>query len=82
MYFESKVVLLVIVLLLTVAVNMPFGYIRKRATRFSFRWFAYIHIPIPFIFLARVLAHLDFRYVPFFVVAAVIGQLWGSRLGS
>ncbi len=70
------------VLLFTVAFNMPFGYVRRKTRKFSFRWFAYIHIPIPFIFLARVLAHLDFRYIPFFVVAAVVGQVWGSRLGS
>ncbi len=80
MNYESKVVLVVIVLLLTIAINLPFGYVRKRTKRFSFRWFAYIHIPIPFIFLARVLSHLDLRYIPFFVVAAVIGQFWGGRL--
>ncbi len=78
---ESKIVLLLIVLLLTVVINLPFGYVRKKTKKFSFKWFAYIHIPIPLIFLTRVLSHLDFRYIPFFVVAAVIGQFWGSRLG-
>ncbi len=82
MDFESRLVLLLIVLLLTIAINMPFGYVRKRTKKFSFRWFAYIHLPIPLIFLARVLSHLDFRYIPLFVAAAVIGQIWGGRLGS
>ncbi len=83
MDYHSKIVLVAMVFALTVALNLPFGYIRKKKTRkFSFKWFACIHVPIPFIFLARVLSHLDFRYVPFFVVAAVIGQFAGGRLGS
>ncbi len=82
MDFESRIVLLLIVLLLTIAINMPFGYVRKKTKKFSFKWFAYIHLPIPLIFLARVLSHLDFRYIPLFVAAAVVGQIWGGRLGS
>ena len=82
MDYHSKIVLVAMVFSLTVVLNLPFGYIRKKTRKFSFKWFAYIHIPIPFIFLARVLSHLDFRYVPFFVVAAVIGQVVGGRLGS
>lgn len=79
MYFDSKIFLVVALFSLTVVINMPFGYFRKRAKKFSFKWFLFIHIPIPFVFLARVLSHLDFRYIPIFLFAAVIGQLWGGR---
>jgi hypothetical protein len=82
MDFHSKIVLVAMLFFLTLALNLPFGYARKKTRKFSFKWFAYIHIPIPFIFLARVLSHIEFRYVPFFVVAAVIGQVLGGRLGS
>ncbi len=82
MDLESKFVLLLIVLLLTIAINMPFGYVRRKTRKFSFKWFAYIHLPIPLIFLARVLSHIDFRYIPLFVAAAVIGQILGGKLGS
>ena len=80
MDFGSKAVLVAVLFSLTVLINLPFGYFRGKAKRFSFKWFLYIHIPIPFIFLARVLSQLDFRYIPLFVLAAVIGQLWGGRM--
>jgi len=65
---------------LTILINLPFGYLRKGVRKFSFKWFLYIHIPIPFIFLARVSAHLDFRYIPIFVAAAIAGQVLGARI--
>jgi len=65
----------------TCAINLPFGYLRGRSRKYSIKWFLYIHLPIPFIFLARVLSHIEFKYVPIFVLAAVIGQVAGSRLG-
>ncbi len=80
MQLSSIIVRVAIVFVLTVLINLPFGYFRKRTKRFSLRWFLCIHVPIPFIFLARVLSQLDFRYIPFFVAAAVIGQLWGARM--
>ncbi|MCL4476215.1 MAG: hypothetical protein M1508_08315 [Nitrospirae bacterium] len=80
MDFGSNAVLVTVLFSLTVLINLPFGYFRRKAKRFSFKWFLYIHIPIPFIFLARVLSHLDFRYIPLFVLAAVIGQFWGGRM--
>ena len=76
----SNAVLVAVLFSLTVLINLPFGYFRRKAKRFSLKWFLYIHIPIPFIFLARVLSHLDFRYIPLFVLAAVIGQFWGGRM--
>lgn len=76
----SKLALVAVLFMLTVIVNLPFGYFRRRSRRFSFKWFLYIHIPIPVIFLARVLSNLDFRYIPLFILAAVIGQFWGGRM--
>ncbi len=66
--------------LATYLLNLPFGYLRRRTRRFSLLWFLYIHLPVPFVFLARVLSHLDLRYVPLFLFAAVMGQLSGGRL--
>lgn len=76
----SQYILTVLLFLLTVAVNLPFGYFRRRARRFSFRWFLYIHLPIPAIIIARVLSQLDIRYIPLFVAGAIIGQFWGGRI--
>jgi ABC-type dipeptide/oligopeptide/nickel transport system permease subunit len=80
MDFSSAISHVAALFALTVLINLPFGYFRKRTRRFSLQWFLCVHIPIPFIFLARVLSHLDFRYIPLFVAAAVIGQIWGARM--
>ena len=81
MDFGSKLLPVFLLFSLTVLINLPFGYYRKRARRFSLRWFLCIHLPIPFIFLGRVLSNLDFRYIPIFVTAAVLGQIIGGRIG-
>ncbi|HXX56390.1 MAG TPA: hypothetical protein VEI96_00150 [Thermodesulfovibrionales bacterium] len=80
MDFKSKFLLAALLFSLTILINLPFGYFRRRERKFSFKWFLYIHVPIPFIFLMRVLSHLDFRYIPLFILAAVIGQVLGSRI--
>jgi len=65
---------------LTFMLNMPFGYLRGKAKRFSFKWFLYIHLPIPFVLLARILSNIDMTYIPLFMLAAVIGQVRGGKL--
>ncbi len=72
--------LVILVATFTLLVNLPFGHWRKKTRKFSFKWFLYIHLPIPFIFLARISAHLGFVYVPIFVAAAVAGQILGARI--
>ena len=64
----------------TVLLNLPFGYLRAKERKLSFRWFLYIHLPIPFIFLGRVMSHLGIIYIPVFVTAALIGQFSGGML--
>jgi hypothetical protein len=80
MDLSSKIIHVVILFALTVIINLPFGYLRKGTKRYSLKWFLCIHVPIPFIFIARVLSHLDFRYIPLFVAAAVVGQIWGAKM--
>jgi len=65
---------------LTFMLNMPFGYLRGKTKRFSLKWFLYVHLPIPFVLLARILSNIDMTYIPLFVLASVIGQVWGGRL--
>ncbi len=65
---------------LTVMLNLFFGFLRNRTRKFSLAWFLCIHLPIPLIFLARVSAHVGFRYVPVFVAAALIGQIAGGKI--
>ena len=80
MVFSSKVLMVSEIFLFTLVLNLFFGYFRGKQKKFSFKWFLYIHLPIPFVVLARVLSHLDYRYIPIFLFAAVVGQIIGARL--
>ena len=80
MFFNSKPLLVIICALFSILINLPFGYFRNREKRYSFKWFLYIHLPIPLIIVARLLAQLDMRYIPIFVLAAILGQIFGGRM--
>jgi len=60
--------------------NIPFGYWRNNVKKFSLQWFLSIHIPVPFIILARIFTHLGFEwYTYFFTVSSFfIGQMMGK----
>ncbi len=80
MDFSSKIALAGVIAFFTLLINLPFGYLRKSARKFSLKWFLCIHLPIPLIFLARVSANLNFRYIPLFLLAAVAGQILGGKV--
>ena len=80
MEFTARAALVLGLFLFTFALNLPFGFLRAKVRKFSVRWFLYIHLPIPLIFLGRRLSHLDYRYIPIFVTAALIGQISGGKL--
>lgn len=63
-------------------INLPFGYMRSKATRFSRQWMMAIHIPVPFVFLLRILSGLNWTVIPLLVLSDVAGQLAGGRLGK
>lgn len=68
-------------LVLTVLLNLPFGYLRARSKKYSAPWFIYIHIPIPFIIFLRLSFGFDWKAIPLVVAAAVAGQFAGGRIG-
>lgn len=80
MDLTTKLALVTGLFSLTVMVNLFFGFLRSRTRKFSLAWFLCIHMPIPFIFLARVSSHLSYRYIPVFVAAALIGQVLGGKV--
>lgn len=82
MEFHSKLTAILILSAFTLLINLPFGRARAKTRKYSLRWFLYIHIPVPIIFVARTLSHVEFKYIPIFAVAAVAGQIIGGRLGS
>jgi surface polysaccharide O-acyltransferase-like enzyme len=80
MDFHSKTVTILLLCAFTVLVNLPFGYARTKTKRYSLRWFLCIHIPIPLIFIARTFSHIELKYIPFLVLAAITGQIVGGKL--
>jgi len=66
----------------TYLLNLPFGYWRKMAKKMSLEWFAAIHLPVPIIFVARILSGIPLAHVPLFVIAFFLGQFSGSRIAN
>lgn len=74
----AKIVLLTLISFL---MNLPFGYLRQGAKKFSLKWILYIHLPVPLIIALRILWVKCpwLPWVPLFIFAAVIGQLVGGK---
>lgn len=70
---------LMLVLLFTVAVNLPFGYWRQGLRKLSLPWFLAIHLPIPLVIALRIWLGIPYASVPFVIAAAVLGQWIGGR---
>ncbi len=71
---------LLIVVAITLILNMPSGWFREKTEKFSKKWFLYIHLPIPFIVLSRILMGLSIKFAPALIATAVAGQLAGGRI--
>lgn len=59
--------------------NIPLGYLREGARRFSLRWFVLIHLSIPFIIALRVVNGVSWRVIPLTLGLALAGQWLGGR---
>ena len=71
---------LLLLTLITLILNLPFGYLRSMSKRFSLKWFLYIHIPIPFVVLMRIWFGFSYNAIPVLLIGAVTGQLFGGYL--
>jgi hypothetical protein len=67
-------------LLIVFLINLPFGYMRSKTTRFSRQWMMAIHIPVPFVFLLRVFSGLNWTVIPLLVLSDIAGQMVGGKL--
>lgn len=77
---QNKLYSILLLFVLTLLINLPFGVGRARSKRYSFRWFLFIHLPIPLIFFMRMLSHVEMKYIPVLAVAALLGQVIGGRV--
>lgn len=70
---------LVSLLLFAFFSNIPLGYFREGTRKYSFRWFLFIHLSIPFIIGLRVTNGISWRAIPLTLGLAVAGQWLGGR---
>lgn len=71
----------IFLLLFTLIINLPFGYLRARSKKYSIPWFLYIHLPIPVIIFLRLTFGFTWKAIPLVVLAAVTGQYAGGKIG-
>jgi hypothetical protein len=83
---------LIVFVIFTIALNIPFGSYRVTKPRFSYAWWLAIHAPIPFVLALRIVVfhlpstiyilpwHVPLWTVLISIAAAVTGQLIGGRL--
>lgn len=77
---SSRSVVVAGIFILTFVLNLFFGYFRARTKKYSFKWFLFIHLPIPIVVFARLYSQLDYRVIPVFLLASVVGQIIGGRI--
>jgi hypothetical protein len=80
MDISSRLMAVTVICIITFVLNLFFGYFRAREKKYSFKWFLFVHLPIPIVVFARLYAHLDYRVIPVFLVAAVAGQIIGGKV--
>lgn len=74
------VILTIGLVILSLIISIPCGYIRQNYAKYSFMWFFLIHLPIPFIVLLRIEAGLDWHFIPFTLGGSFAGQIIGGAL--
>ncbi len=67
---------------LVLLINLPFGYWRADAGKFSRQWFLAVHLPVPLVIGLRLASGLGFQLATFPVMIGVffLGQLAGGQL--
>lgn len=62
--------------------NLPLGYLRCGARKFSLRWFILVHLSIPFIVMLRGMLGFSWRWIPITLACAVAGQVIGAFIAQ
>jgi hypothetical protein len=76
----NGVLLLAALILIAVLINIPLGYLRQGAQKFTFAWYFYVHISIPLIIYLRVKSGYSWKFIPLTFAGALLGQFIGGRL--
>jgi F0F1-type ATP synthase membrane subunit a len=68
--------------LAVLVMNLPFGFWRAGAKRFTRPWFVAVHAPVPFVIFLRIVSGLGWHLVSFPVLigAFFTGQFLGGAI--
>lgn len=71
----------IVAVITVLTINIPFGYWREHAKKFSWQWFLAVHSPIPVIILLRILLGLGWIWTTYPIIggAFFIGQYLGGK---
>ena len=75
---------ILIVSIIILIINIPFGYWRGNVKKFSLQWVLAIHLPVPIIIALRIYSDIGFVWYSyiFLITAFFIGQKFGGILHS
>ncbi len=66
--------------LIVFLINIPFGYWRSGADKFSRNWMMAVHIPVPLVFLLRTISGFGLTTIPLLVLSFATGQFVGGKI--
>jgi hypothetical protein len=72
---------LIILAILVFIINLPFGFWRGKTRKYSFKWFLFIHLPIPVVILLRIYSGVGFAFIsyPVLLSSFFMGQFVGKK---
>ncbi len=73
--------LLPVLTTITFILNIICGFFRVRQEKLKMK-LLYIHIPIPLIAFLRITWKISWKFIPFFVMVAIVGQFLGGKLNA
>ncbi len=71
---------LIELMLIVLLINIPFGYWRSGTDKFSRHWMMAIHIPVPVVFLLRIISGFGLTSIPLLMLSFAIGQFIGGKI--
>ncbi len=77
---KDRTMSIIELMLVVFLINLPFGYWRRTATRFSRHWMMAVHIPVPFVFLLRLSSGFGWNVIPLLMLSFAAGQFTGGKL--
>ena len=80
MFLSSIMNDVLLILIISLWINIPFGYVRENSPKFSLKWFFWIHASIPFLVYLRLTLHTTPLLIPLCIILAIVGQVIGSKL--